>query len=79
MVIDMQKIMECPAPRCTGEIGLTRTVIKKSLVTGLETESYVVGCDTCPLTQFIVMNERIMSGPELHRLARPEEFGYEHG
>jgi hypothetical protein len=75
----MQTIMACPARRCDGQILLIRTIIKRSVVTKIETESYVVGCDTCTLRQFVEFGGREMSPPEIERLSKPEECGYEHG
>jgi len=79
MVVDMQKIMRCPAPNCDGTIGLVRTVIKKSVVTKLETESYLVGCDECTIGQFVEFGAREMTDTEVAHLSKPEECGYEHG
>jgi len=76
----MKRIMKCPGHMCDGEIQLIRTIRKRSLVTKLETESCVIGCDTGHGPQlFVDLSERTMSEPELNRLAKPEECGYEHG
>jgi len=79
MVIDMKKMMRCPGHMCDGTIGLIRAITKRSCVTHLETETYLVGCDICTLRQRVDMGERVMSDPELNRLSKPEEYGYEHG
>ena len=79
MVIDMKKMMSCPHHRCDGTIGLIRSIVKRSCVTCLETETYLVGCDVCTFKQRVDMDSRVMSDPELSRLSKPEEYGYEHG
>lgn len=74
----MEQIMNCPRERCDGTIGLIRVIRRRSCVTNLETETYLVGCDECTLKQWTEMDARVMSDQEVYRLARPEEAGYEH-